>query len=139
MSIPATTSGILTPARFSAAYRLLRENGFSLVLKADNISDKHFKIFFVRNNKGHARLGIIASKKILPRAVDRNRFKRVVRAEFRVHHIKSQQLDMVVMIRPACAQSGTKNLDLKPLLGRVEARLTTDKQGGNQVETKYQE
>jgi len=42
-------------------------------MHAENIADKHFKIFFVRNCLNNARLGIVASKKLLPNAADRNR------------------------------------------------------------------
>jgi len=111
------------PAIFSAAHRLKRKNGFDHVIHAENIADRHFKIFFVRNCQENARLGIIAGKKILPGAADRNRAKRIIREAFRQHTIKLRKLDMVVMVRPAysqerCEQAG----NLKMLFSRVENR-----------------
>ena len=117
------TPGIVTAAKLTTAHRLLREDGFDRVVQAENIADKHFKVFFTRNSRDNARLGIIASKKILPRATDRNRIKRVIREAFRQHSIKAQKLDMVVMVRHACAQeTGMRGDNLKILFSRVENR-----------------
>lgn len=91
-------------AKFPATRRLLRENGFDHVIHAENIADRCFKIFFVRNNGKNARLGIIASKKILPHAVNRNRAKRIIRETFRQHNINIRKLDVVVLVRRAYAQ-----------------------------------
>lgn len=63
------------------------------------ISDSYFKIFFVPNNLQLARLGIVAAKRLMPRAVDRNLAKRQIRQLFRVHKIKFVGIDLVVMVR----------------------------------------
>lgn len=110
-------------AKFSAAYRLLRKNGYDKAVRAANLSDQHFKVFFVRNGKNNARLGIIVGKKTLSSAVDRNHAKRIIREAFRQHNIKRSHLDMVVMLRradsfEASAQAG----NLKTLFSRVENR-----------------
>ena len=118
-------SNIVTvnPDEFTAAHRLLRADGFDRVVQAENISDKNLKIYFARNDKNNARLGIIASKKTLPRAVDRNRIKRVIRDAFRRHSIKAMNLDLVVLVRRACArESGLRGDDLNILFNRVEDR-----------------
>jgi ribonuclease P protein component len=86
-------------SKFPVASRLSRLDGFDHVIRADSIAEKQIKVHFVRNCKSHARLGIIASKKVLPRAVDRNRVKRIIRETFRHHNVKFCKMDMVVMIR----------------------------------------
>lgn len=114
---------IVTPAKFTAAYRLLCKSDFDRVMQSENIADQYTKVFFSRNDKNNARLGIIASKRILPRAVDRNRTKRIIREVFRHHSIKAQNLDMVVMVGRACPQQSllqTNNLEV--LFSRVESR-----------------
>lgn len=119
------TSGynITRPAKLTAAHRLLRKDGFDRAVQAESITDKHYKIFFVHNDKSNARLGIITSKKILPRATDRNRIKRVIREVFRQHSIKTQKLDMVVMVRHAYVQQPSMRSDnLKMLFSQVESR-----------------
>ena len=108
---------------FTSVHRLLRKDGFSHVIHAEKFSDNQFNIFFVGNGKKNARLGIVASKKSLPDAVDRNRIKRIIREAFRQHSIKSNPLDMVVMVRRAYAQKPGARVDnLKTLFSRVESR-----------------
>jgi len=106
-------------AELTAAHRLLREDGFDHVVHAENIANKNFKIFFVRNTKQNARLGIIASKRTLPGAVQRNRVKRAVREVFRLHSVKAQHIDLVVMVRSADSLAG-QSKELETLFSRVE-------------------
>lgn len=113
----------IIPAKFTVAHRLLRNDGFGHVVHAENIEDKYFKIFFVRNNQKNARLGIVARKKILSGAVHRNRVKRIIREAFRRHNVKDCKLDIVVMVRPAYAQKcATRSDGLDMLFGRIENR-----------------
>ena len=119
--MPDSQSSITITTEFTVAHRLLREDGFDHVVHAENIADKYFKIFFVRNGRKNARLGIIAGKRTLPGAVQRNRVKRAIREAFRQHRIKDQQIDLVVMVR--CADStAAKSEELKTLFSRVEDR-----------------
>jgi ribonuclease P protein component len=110
-------------SKFTIAHRLLRKNGFNHVMQAENILDKHFKIFFVHNEENNARLGIIASKKTLPSSANRNCVKRIIRETFRQHNIKALPLDIVVMVR--CAYPQEKNAhfkSLETLFRRIENR-----------------
>ena len=50
------------------------------------------------NNLDYSRLGLAVSKKNLPRAVDRNRIKRLIRESFRVS-IHNKCVDVVVLTR----------------------------------------
>lgn len=52
----------------------------------------------------HARLGIIAGRKAIPRAVDRNRSKRLVREVFRAAQRMLAALDVVVLCRSGLAR-----------------------------------
>lgn len=122
-AVQDSPSSRVTPAKFTAAYRLLCKNDFDRVVRTENIADRYIKVFFTRNDKDNARLGIIASKRILSRAVDRNRTKRVIREVFRQHNIKSLNLDMVVMIRHACTQQTILQANnLEALFNRVESK-----------------
>ena len=116
-------STIIT-AEFTVAHRLLREDGFGHVVHAENITDKYFKIFFVHTGDKNARLGIIASKRILPGAVQRNRVKRVIREVFRQHSIKAQQIDLVVMVRGVDTKA-SQSEDLKTLFTRIEDKCAS--------------
>jgi ribonuclease P protein component len=119
--VPDSLSSI--SAQFAAACRLLRADGFDHVMHAENIADKHFKIFFVRNCLNNARLGIVASKKLLPGAVDRNRAKRIIREVFRHHQIKLCNLDLVVMVRRDYSRMVNTRVDsLDKLFSQVKNR-----------------
>lgn len=108
---------------FTVAHRLLREDGFSHVVRCESVADKQFKVFFAHNSRGNAKLGIIASKKKLPGAVDRNRIKRIIREVFRQHNIKARKLDLVVVVRRIYPlESRAQSNSLKTLFSRVENR-----------------
>jgi ribonuclease P protein component len=109
---------------FTAAHRLLRAEGFDHVVHAANLTDRFYKIFFVPNGKKNARLGIVASKRILPGAVQRNRFKRMIREAFRQHSIKTQQLDLVVMVKSSDTQA-LQSEGLITLFGRIEDKCAS--------------
>lgn len=107
--------------KLTASHRLHREDRFDHVVREHNITDKYFKVFYALNRKENARLGIIASKRTLPRAVDRNRVKRMIREAFRRHHVKTRSVDIVVMVRMAFAQNaGLKTEELNALFGQIE-------------------
>lgn len=110
-------------SKFTVASRLLRTDGFDHVIRAENVADQHFKIFFTRNSKHNARLGIIASKRSIPSAVNRNRVKRIIREAFRQHNIKLCKLDLVVMVSRVYSCKADKRIDnLKKLFSQVENR-----------------
>lgn len=118
-SSPSSIASV--PAELTPAQRLLRKDGFGHVVHGQHIADKYFKIFFVQNNQDKARLGIIASKRTLPEAVNRNRAKRIIREAFRQHNVKTRKLDIVVMVRQAYAsEPNQRSGDLKLLFSRVE-------------------
>lgn len=110
-------------SKLTASHRLLRKNGFDHVMRAENILDKYFKIFFVHNEEKNARLGIVASKKTLIGAVDRNCVKRIIREKFRQHNIKVQSVDIVVMVRRACPmERNVQDKSLEMLFSLIENR-----------------
>ena len=110
-------------SKFTVAHRLLRKDRFDHVVHGDNVGDKYFKVFFAGSGGENARLGIIASKRSFPRAVDRNRVKRMVRETFRRHGIKLQKLDLVVLVKTATIQdTGAGTEKLNTLFGRIEDR-----------------
>lgn len=109
--------------KFNAGSRLLRADGFEHVFKAGNIAEKQFKIFFAPNSGKCARLGIVASKRTFPRAVNRNQVKRVIREVFRQHNIKQFRLDLVVMVRRNYPLKADAQIDnLKNLFSQLENR-----------------
>lgn len=70
---------------------------------------------------GPARLGIIASKKALSKAVDRNRAKRLIREAFRAAYPDLPTTDLVVQVRGALRQAtaAAARRDLAAIFGRI--------------------
>uniref|UniRef100_E6QPN7 RNase P, protein C5 component, processes tRNA,4.5S RNA n=1 Tax=mine drainage metagenome TaxID=410659 RepID=E6QPN7_9ZZZZ len=80
-------------------------------------------MYFVPNNEKNARLGIIASKRCMNKAVERNRNKRAVREIFRSHPVKESKLDLVVQIRRTSALTlAIQRVELASLFSQLEAR-----------------
>jgi len=76
-----------------------------------------------RNGLSQARIGIIASRRVAPRAVDRNRMKRMVREVFRTLVERPAGFDIVVELRrcPARAARVAARAELARLLTELAA------------------
>lgn len=70
---------------------------------------------------GASRLGIALTRRLLPRAVDRNRVKRIVREAFRRHPIKEAGLDVVVAlkVRPDSGRDSPWPAEIRLALDRL--------------------
>ncbi len=98
-------------ARFGRDRRLRVPAQFRRVF-ADPVKagDRHVTVLARTNDTGSARLGLAASKRNLRRAVDRNRFKRLVRESFRAHQGRLAGLDLVVIARRDAASAERRQL-----------------------------
>ena len=76
------------------------------------------------NGLGEARLGIIASTRAAPRAVDRNRFKRMAREAFRQARGRLGGVDIVIQLRryPEESSIAVARSELARLLEELAAR-----------------
>ena len=63
--------------------------------KAKKISCRKFSFFFKPNNLNYPRLGLIIGKKAIQHAVQRNRFKRIVKESFRLQQHDLNGLDLI--------------------------------------------
>jgi ribonuclease P protein component len=64
---------------------------------ARKLPGEYFVIYAKPNNLNHPRLGIIIGKRNVKNAVDRNRFKRIVRENFRLNQYVIKELDILVI------------------------------------------
>ena len=86
---------------FNKSHRLLTKQDFDGVFNhAVRLTNTEFTVLFCENTLKQARLGLVISKKIIHKAHDRNRIKRLLRESFRLNsHLPA--VDVVVLARPA--------------------------------------
>ncbi len=86
-------------ATFPRAVRLLKPVEFERVFAENERARTESLWVMVRpNTRGQARLGMVIAKRLLPRAVDRNRVKRCVRETFRLQRRDLPAGDYVVRL-----------------------------------------
>lgn len=80
--------------------RVLRDReSFDTVLRRGyRVSSRNFVVRALPNGLSQARLGIIAAKKVAPRAIDRNRGRRMVREAFRAAETTIQGMDVTIQL-----------------------------------------
>ena len=135
LSVPA---GDVTSAQLkfglSKGNRLLDSQDFGRVFAAGQRSaDKYLTILYVPTDRGVSRIGFAVAKKQLPRAVDRNRVRRLARESFRKNQDSLGSLDIVIMARSQASRA--TNLTLYQSLDRHWARLIVHKQAGDTIAT----
>ncbi len=73
-------------------------------------SDGDFTVLARANDCGHARLGLVVSKRVDKRAVKRNRLKRIIRESFRQGSIQAAAVDLVVIAKGPAATADPARL-----------------------------
>ena len=79
--------------------RIRQHTDFERMFHADCITNKWFVVYVQKNEVGISRLGVVASKRVMPKAVSRNFAKRLVREAFRRSFSADRALDVVVRAR----------------------------------------
>lgn len=108
-----------------ATLRLRRAAEFEAILgQARRVSSRNFSAWVRPNGQTSARLGIIAGRKAAPRAIDRNRGKRIVRELFRASLAELRGLDIVVQLRTTLrdTDNATLRAELSGLLRKASVR-----------------
>ena len=85
---------------FSYRERLHSARQYQRVFKqANKSSSESLIMLFRKNNVGFPRIGIVAAKRKLKRAVDRNTVKRVIRDSFRLNKSKLPSYDFIIILK----------------------------------------
>lgn len=107
---------------FKKTHRLLTKKDYSHVFEqAKKIVTSEFIILFRENNLGYARLGLALSKKMIAKAHDRNRIKRLIRESFRQKELPG--VDMIFLARQGVAKQANSNINTR--LGKSWEKLTS--------------
>ena len=92
----------MTEFKFGKQLRLLNSADYQTVFDAvkHKAFTKEVMLLAAENGIDKPRLGIIISKKVSKRAVDRNRIKRQIRENFRLQQHKLPALDIIALVKP---------------------------------------
>lgn len=108
-------------SKFLKSQRLRIKADIDLVFaKPKKLVTKNFVILYRGNSTQNARIGIIIAKKKIPKAHDRNRFKRIVREAFRAGN-NLPNVDIIFLARQGLAK--VENSTLRENLENEFSRL----------------
>ena len=87
-------------ASFSRSEKLLLKTDFSAVFRKPNgrFSASPLNMLYRKNDLGFSRIGIIVPKKVVRLATSRNRYKRVIREQFRLNKRCIPNVDIVLLL-----------------------------------------
>ena len=86
--------------KFPRSARLTTPKEYNLVFKqAKQYKFKEFTVYTRQNNLNYSRLGLAVSKKAAKKAVTRNKIKRIIRENFRLHRENFIGWDIIVVVR----------------------------------------
>ena len=102
---------------FPRKLRLTEAGQFNAVFKkaTHKVSNRYFLILARYNQLDRGRLGLVVGKKHLPKAVQRNRVKRLIRTSFRQNQGLLAGLDIVIL-----ARSNMNSLDNRELTESIQ-------------------
>ena len=118
----------MVDSRFTRNYRLLTSADYKSVF--DNaehkVSCRFILMLAIKHKKCQTRLGMVISKKNIPKSVERNRIKRLIRESFRKARSQLPQLDVIVLIRRGL--DGLPNLIISSKMDALweDLRIKTD-------------
>jgi ribonuclease P protein component len=102
---------ICKPAEFEQAYAEgFRLRGGSIGGSGDAKGRAFLGLVCRPNGLQHPRLGLAIARKVLPRAVDRNRIKRLVRDDFRHNQDRLPAADLVIYGQPGLKQADAEQI-----------------------------
>src|ERR1700675_2764932 len=107
---------------YSRRHRFAARGSFGAVLRGPRKLRGRFAVLHVLPARTAAsRLGLALTRRLVPRSVDRNRVKRLVRDIFRRHVVKHAGYDCVVSLRGPydAAQAGPMAQEIGSLLDQI--------------------
>ena len=113
----------VTSYTFTRELRLLTPAQFKSVFTKPIIaSSAEITLLAIPNSEQHPRLGLTVAKRYVKKANQRNRIKRVIRDNFRLHQHDLPAVDIVVLVRNGVLDM--ENAELKNLVEKLWRKLS---------------
>ena len=114
----------MSDLRFPKRLHLLKASEFERVFAARNsAANPWFALYGAANDVGHPRLGITVSRRV-GNAVERNRWKRLIRESFRLTQHRLPALDLVCVARAPAPPALSQLMEMIPAMAeRIERRI----------------
>ena len=107
---------------FRHQHRLVKRDVVGLLQDGARLAKASLVVKLNENKFGSGRLAIAVPKRILKRAVDRNRVKRVIREAFRLHPLRVLPVDLLVTLQSR--PKGPSGAGIMGKLVRLQLRQT---------------
>ena len=133
-ALPAVSGSLVARARFCRQHRLVKHDVEALLGHGARLSRSLLALKLNENTVGQGRIAIAVPKRILKRAVDRNKVKRVIREQFRQDGARKLPVDILFTLQSKpTGRAGIRHTDkqarsqlrevLKQLLADVSRRF----------------
>ena len=109
---------------FPSGRRIRQSRVFLQAFRHKGLTNKWFTIHLVDSKQELARLGMVVSKRTIPKSVSRNFAKRLIRELFRLNSSKLPALDFIVRIR----RNMTKDSATEAKVALLQLMLSAQKQ-----------
>ena len=121
-SEPPLVGSATVRSAFRRQHRLVKRDVVGLLRDGARLAKANLVVKLSENNFGSGRLAIAVPKRILKRAVDRNRVKRVIRESFRLHRARALPVDLLVTLHSQPKGAAGTGITGKPV--RQQLRQT---------------
>ena len=96
---------------FSSDWRIRTTAVFQYVYsKRQRLSGRYYLLYYLDNNIGHSRLGVVASKRSVKKAVIRNRVRRMVKEVFRRKKNRLPSFDLIFIAKARASEANSREL-----------------------------
>lgn len=126
---PAVSGRLVAHARFRRQHRLVKHEVEALLGHGARLSRPPVALRLNENTAGQGRIAIAVPKRILRRAVDRNKVKRVIREQFRQHGTRKLPVDILFTLQSqltGCADIRNTDKRARDQLRDVLTQLLAD-------------
>lgn len=110
--------------KFAKTNRLIVRSEFQTVFnKGKRLNSYAICLYYYANKLQTARLGVVIAKRVIPKAVNRNTYRRLIKESFRLAQDDIKGLDIVILLKKTPDKQDPSNKKIKHELQKIWQRL----------------